>query len=357
VSWFHARLHRWWYSNELTFAVILIPVAWIYTLIMRVRGWLYALQVLPSRRVGVPVIVVGNIAVGGTGKTPLVIALAGYLAQQGWRPGIVCRGYGGKAQSWPQQVRKDSDPVSVGDEAVLLAQRTGCPVAAAGGRRVEASRGLVAHDGCNIIISDDGLQHLALHRDIEIALIDGERRHGNGRCLPAGPLREPASRLASVDLIVTNAVSSTQVQRGEMSMSLVPGPAVGVGEPGRRVPLHEFHAQPVHAVAGIGNPRRFFTTLESSGLQVVEHAFADHHAFVREDLAFGDEKAVLMTEKDAVKCMTFAADQHWYVPVTAQLPDAFFVRREQLLPDRSDTAPGPQKSGLTQAMRCGERTL
>lgn len=300
---------------------------------MRVRSGLYALQILPVHHVDVPVVVVGNIAVGGTGKTPLVVALAGYLAQLGWRPGIICRGYGGKAQAWPQQVRADSDPLSVGDEAVLLARRTGCPVTAAGSRRVAAARGLIEHDGCNIIISDDGLQHLTLHRDIEIALIDGERRHGNGRCLPAGPLREPTTRLASVDMIVTNSAFTAQVHRGELPMTLVPGPAVSVRDPSRRVPLHEFNAQPVHAVAGIGNPRRFFSMLERAGLQAVGHAFADHHAFARQDLAFGDELVVLMTEKDAVKCTTFAADSHWYVPVTAQLPDAFFVRLGQLLPD------------------------
>ncbi|MFT5446244.1 MAG: tetraacyldisaccharide 4'-kinase [Gammaproteobacteria bacterium] len=333
MSRVHARLQQWWYSKELSPGVLLIPLGWLYALVMRVRGWLYALRILPADRVAVPVIVVGNIAVGGTGKTPLVIALAGYLAQQGWRPGIICRGYGGKAHSWPQQVRADSDPASVGDEAVLLARRTGCPVAAAGSRRVAAARGLIENDGCNIIISDDGLQHLALLRDIEIALIDGERRHGNGRCLPAGPLREPTSRLASVDLIVTNAASSTQVHRGELPMSLAPGPAVNVRDPSRRAPLHEFNAQPVHAVAGIGNPGRFFSMLERAGVQAVGHAFADHHAFARQDLAFGDELVVLMTEKDAVKCSTFAADSHWYVPVTAQLPDAFFVRLGQRLPD------------------------
>ena len=161
-------------------------------------------------------------------KTPLVVGLAEYLMQQGWRPGIVCRGYGAKAQHWPQQVGADSDPRLVGDEAVLLAQRTRCPVAAAGGQRVEAARELVVRHGCNVIISDDGLQHLALQRDIEIALIDGERRHGNGRCLPSGPLREPSSRLLSVDIVVTNASTPAAVHAGELPMHLIAGPAVSV---------------------------------------------------------------------------------------------------------------------------------
>jgi tetraacyldisaccharide 4'-kinase len=332
----HARLQRLWYSKSHPLSLALIPLGLAYAMAMRIRRALYRLGVLSSNRVNARVIVVGNVAVGGTGKTPLVIALAGYLAQQGWRPGIVCRGYGGKAQHWPQQVRADSDPQMVGDESVLMARRARCPVSAAGSRRVKAARELIAHQGCNVIISDDGLQHLALQRDVEIVVIDGERRHGNGRCLPAGPLREPLSRLATVDMLVTNATSPAAVHRGEMPMQLIAGPAVSVHDKSRRMALHEFRAQPVHAVAGIGNPARFFSMLETAGLRPITHVFADHHDFEQTDVEFNDGMSVLMTEKDAVKCSRFGGPQHWFVPVTAQLPDAFFERLRRLLPPVPD---------------------
>ncbi len=294
---------------------------------MRLRRAAYRRGVLPGHRVGVPVVVVGNVAVGGTGKTPLVIWLAGFLAERGWRPGVVCRGYGGGATAWPQPVRADSDPREVGDEAVLLASRTGAPVIACGPRRVRAARDLARDGGCDVVISDDGLQHLALARDLEVVVVDGERRHGNGRCLPAGPLREPLACLADVDLVVCNG----DARSGEFAMALVPAPAQRVAGGGARRPLAAFADGLVHAVCGIGNPPRFFAMLRKAGLTLREHAFPDHHPFRPRDLDFGDDAPVLMTEKDAVKCRGFAGPRHWYVPVSAELPHAFCERLEGLL--------------------------
>lgn len=321
-----ALLQRIWYRPH-PLAYALAPLGWLYRAFMALRRTAYRLRLLPRIEVAVPVIVVGNLTVGGTGKTPVVVWLAGYLAAHGWRPGIVCRGYRGQARTWPQQVRADSDPHAVGDEAVLLARRTGCPVVACGPHRGRAVRELLRHGACDVVISDDGLQHLGLARDVEIAVIDAERRTGNGRCLPAGPLREPAARLRSVDLVIANGAA----RRGEFAMTLVPGPAVRLDDPTQRAALRSFAGNTVHAVCGIGNPRRFFALLQAHGLTLIEHALGDHHSFRAADVVFDDGLDVFMTEKDAVKCRDFASERHWYVPVTAQLPDAFCTRLERLL--------------------------
>jgi tetraacyldisaccharide 4'-kinase len=206
----------------------------------------------------------------------------------------------------------------VGDEPVLLAQRTDCPVGA-GPDRVAAVAALVAHSGCDVVISDDGLQHLALVRDVEIAVLDGERRLGNRRCLPAGPLREPAGRLKSVDFVVTNG----RAQNGEVEMRICLGDAASLRDPALRRPLEAFRGRPVHAVCGIGHPTRFFDQLEAAGLEIIRHAFPDHHNFLPNEIVFEDGNAVLMTEKDAVKCARIASEGQWYVPVDAVLPDSF----------------------------------
>jgi tetraacyldisaccharide 4'-kinase len=314
-----------WYKRH-PLGLVLAPVGWCYAAAATVRRLLYRCAVLPSHRVGVPVVVVGNVSVGGTGKTPLVAWLARYLAQVGFQPGIVTRGYGGNATQWPQQVRPDADPVVVGDEPVLLARRGGCPVAA-GPDRVAAARALVAHQGCDLILSDDGLQHLALARDVEIVLVDGIRRHGNRRCLPAGPLRESLGRLRSVDMVVANGGA----QRGEFEMRLAPWNAVNLAEPSTTRALRDFPGGPVHAVCGIGHPERFFVMLEGLGLTVERHPFPDHHPFEPADLDFGDALPVLMTEKDAVKCQRFVDSRYWYVPVRAELRPAFAARLMSLL--------------------------
>jgi len=318
-------LQYYWYTRS-PLLILLIPVALVYRITIALRRGAYRAGVLRSHRLPLPVIVVGNITVGGTGKTPLVAWLASHLREQGFRPGIVARGYRGRARSWPQQVRADSDPVMVGDEAVMLAGQCRCPLAVAPDR-VAAARALIEHSNCNIILSDDGLQHYALQRDLEIAVIDGIRRLGSGFLLPAGPLREPERRLREVDMVVVNGLGKA----GEYPMRMQPEPAVNLLMPGQRRELQEFRGQSVHAVAGIGNPERFFHTLRQAGMRVVEHAFPDHYLFKRADLDFGDDKPVLMSEKDAVKCRVFAAANDWYVPVRVEMPPVFSDRLRTLL--------------------------
>jgi tetraacyldisaccharide 4'-kinase len=317
----------------------LLPLSWLYGLAIALRRGAYRFGILRTRRFAVPLIVVGNITVGGTGKTPLVIWLAQYLRAKGLRPGIVSRGYGGRAKHWPQQVRPDSDPAAVGDEAVLLAGRTRCPMCV-GPDRPAAVAALLAHTDANIVISDDGLQHYALGRDIEIVVIDGQRRFGNGWLLPAGPLREPRYRLKAADMTVVNGTA----RDGEYSMALC-HPVLTSLDGQRQGSLEELRDQPVHAVAGIGHPERFFEMLRAHGLSVTTHGFPDHYAFNAADLLFDDDHPVLMTEKDAVKCRRLPCKNCWVVPVDAQ-PDAAFVHRlamslEEVL-DGQETAGHPR---------------
>lgn len=270
------------------------------------------------QRAEVPVVIVGNLAVGGAGKTPLVIALVEALRARGFRPGVISRGYG-RHTGDAQRVQPDATAAMVGDEPVLMARRTGAPVAVAA-RRFEAARVLTDSGEVDVLIGDDGLQHYALARDLEILVIDGARRYGNERLLPAGPLREPVARAAACDFIVCNGGTP---QAGEIPMRLDLMQARPLDGTAAR-PLATWAGQRVHAVAGIGNPQRFFEMLQARGLNVESHAFADHHAYVAADLEFGDTAPVLMTEKDAVKCRDFARP-HWYaVPVEAVLPERFF---------------------------------
>jgi tetraacyldisaccharide 4'-kinase len=319
------RLEYYWYTRN-PWLILLTPASLIYRLAVWLRRLAYRSGLLRRHRLPVPVVVVGNITVGGTGKTPLVAWLAGFLKEAGYSPGIVARGYKGKARHWPQQVRPDSDPQMVGDEAVLLAGLSGCPVAVAP-RRPQAARALIEHHNCDLILSDDGLQHYALHRDIEIAVMDGVRRLGNEFCLPAGPLREPAKRLAEVDLVVANGLAN----KGEYPMKMKASGARDIQgvEPVRE--LAGFRGQSVHGVAAIGHPERFFAVLRQAGLQVEEHTFPDHHAFVETDLAFGDDRPVFMTAKDAVKCRHLPLANAWYVPVTIEMTPEFGTRLLELL--------------------------
>ena len=317
--------HRVWYERH-PLAWLLAPLGWLYQGFMQLRGLLYSSGVLPVYNIGVPVIVVGNITVGGTGKTPLVLWLAEYLRARGYRPGIVSRGYGGLGSSnKPQQVRTDSDPGQVGDEPVILARRSGCPVAISRDR-CQAARGLVEHTGCDFIISDDGLQHLRLGRDIEIVVIDGQRRLGNGFCLPAGPLREGRNRLRRTDIIVT----SGRAERGEHAMSYEPGQLQSMtGQ--SPVTINEWRGRTVHAIAGLGNPGRFFSLLRQEGLQLITHEYPDHYRFCAADLDFADDYPVVMTEKDAIKCEGLKQKNTWYLPVTVSLPRTFEYRLDNLL--------------------------
>lgn len=318
-------IEQYWYKKS-AWGLVLAPLSWLFCVAVFLRRKAYESGLLNVQRVSAPVVVVGNITVGGTGKTPLVAWIVERLSRAGWTPGIISRGYGGQARNWPQQVRPDSDPVMVGDEPVLLAQRCRCPVAV-GPDRVAAARALLEHTDCDVVVSDDGLQHYALGRDIEIAVIDGVRRFGNERCLPAGPLREPKRRLADVDLVVCNGLA----RRLEYAMHMTGEPLRGVRDPTSIRALETLRGQSVHAVAGIGAPERFFSQLRQNGLQVVEHPFPDHHRFVAADLDFGDGQPILMTEKDAVKCARFAPDNAWCLPIVAELDERFGDRLLELL--------------------------
>ena len=312
-------------------ARLLVPLSWIFRLTVWLRRTLYRFKVLRVYRAPLPVVIIGNITVGGTGKTPLVIWLVEYLLDLGYQPGIVARGYRGKSEYWPRLVVGSSDPLELGDEPVLLARRTQQPVCV-GPNRPDAVKMLVDQTDCNIIVSDDGLQHYALARDLEIAVVDGERRFGNALFLPAGPLREPVSRLKSVDFVVVNGDGL----EGEYPMKLSIATAVNLQNAGLCRALEDFIGGPVHAVAGIGNPKRFFDTLRQTGLEVIEHPFPDHHLFRYSDISFKDEYPVLMTEKDAVKCARFGKVSHWYLKVDAELDSDFSERFTQLLREITD---------------------
>lgn len=323
-------LTRGWYGGESR--LWLMPLALLFGLFTGLRRLAFRHGLFASSHPGVPVIVVGNIAIGGTGKTPLVIWLATQLRARGVAAGIVLRGYGGTAGR-PRLVERDSDPAEVGDEAVLIARRAGCPVAV-GSKRVEAAR-LLADAGCQAVISDDGLQHLAMQRDVEIAVIDGARGFGNGALLPRGPLRETPGRLQSVDAVVINGSDLTGVAgRSSAPLSMfMATEALRSVRTGEQIQLEALRGAQVHAVAGIGNPERFFEQLRMAGCRPVEHAFADHYTYAPADLAFADPWPIVMTEKDAVKCRAFATDRMQYLQVSATLPEADAARLLQLVED------------------------
>lgn len=309
-----------WYGPSAP--LLLQPFAALYGLGMRLRSAAYARGWLSTGAAPCPVVVIGNLTVGGTGKTPLVIWLARRLRARGVRVGIVARGHGSSTRpAAPAPVSAQSRWEDVGDEAVLLHARSGCPTRV-GRDRLAAARS-VAADGAELILADDGLQHLALRRDCEIMVIDGSRGFGNGSLLPAGPLREPVSRVAGADLIVLNgAAEHPSLRRVALpadrlvQMQLVPGQAYCLdAQPRAPLPLASFAGEPIHAIAGIGNPQRFFRELRDCGLEPIEHAFPDHHPFAAADLEFGDARPILMTEKDAVKCRAFADPRMWVVPV------------------------------------------
>ncbi|HET7764478.1 MAG TPA: tetraacyldisaccharide 4'-kinase [Burkholderiales bacterium] len=305
---------RHWYRLS-PLSVLLYPLSLVFRLAVAVRRLAFRLGVLRSTRAAIPVIVVGNLTVGGTGKTPLVLALVEALRARGLRPGILSRGYGGASAS-PRPVAAGDDPRRSGDEPVLLAERSGCPVWV-GADRVAAARALVAaHPECSVILCDDGLQHYRLRRDFEIAVED-ERGAGNGLLLPAGPLREPESR--RVDATVAN---RGEPGRGKFAMRLIASGLYRVGDAPVRLLPSELAGKRLHAVAGIGNPGRFFATLSRMGLAFSAHPFPDHHAFAAEDLQFSDCDLVLMTEKDAVKCRRFGRRDLVAVRVEAEVDPA-----------------------------------
>ena len=306
-----------------------------YGTVVAFRRSLYRKRILRSIRIDRPVLVVGNLIAGGSGKTPFAIALVERLRAAGWNPGVASRGYGRDDAAKAAWVDAATDPRIGGDEPVLLAMRTGAKVRV-DADRVAAARALVA-EGCDIVVCDDGLQHYRLQRDIEIEVIDGRRRYGNGQLLPAGPLREPAERGEGCDFRVLNAGSSPDIVSGfgEWPMWLQSGEARPL-QGGRPQPLSTFAAQRVHAVAGIGDPERFFSMLRDAGIAVVPHAFPDHHRYEQDDLRFGSDLPVLMTEKDAVKCKAFANQRYYSVGIDAQLPEAFWLALLDRLPALRD---------------------
>jgi tetraacyldisaccharide 4'-kinase len=313
-------LTRLWYGNS-GGAALLQPLAWLYGSAMAVRRSAYSRGWFASHRIARPVIVVGNLTVGGTGKTPLTVWLATSLRERGFKVGIVSRGYG-RSETAPRAVEPEDDWRIVGDEPLLLRRHSGCPTVV-GADRVAAAQKLV-EQGVDVILADDGLQHLRLKRDFELVVVDGARGFGNERLLPAGPLREGTSRLATADAVVVTGKPEHASLAGlppvfEMALEISNAMPIGGGA---AQPLDRFKGELVHAVAGIGNPARFFRELRGRGIEPVEHPFPDHHPFTAADLDFGDRLPVLMTEKDAVKCRSFADARLWQVPITVRFSDA-----------------------------------
>jgi len=314
-------LEKNWYRIS-PLHLLLWPLSLLFRLLSMTRRLLYRSNLLHSSKLPVPIVIIGNITVGGTGKTPFTLWLAQQLLDDGWHPGIISRGYTKTKQqrpNIPHAVELNDSPDVVGDEPLLMVQRDLCPVWI-GRDRVAAARALLqAHPECDVILSDDGLQHYRLQRDIEIVLVDGNRGFGNGLLLPAGPLREPASRLKSVDFVVIN---GGKPDAGEFSMQLEGSSFFNLLNPDTVLPASSFSGQHVHAIAGIGHPERFFSHLKQLGISPQTHAFPDHHCYTAADIMFNDAEAILMTEKDAVKCTSFATEQCWVLRVDAQIDPA-----------------------------------
>lgn len=315
-------LDHYWYSTNII-SLLLLPLAGLFCSISYIRSLLYRLGILKSYRAPVPVIIIGNISVGGTGKTPLIIELVKQLQSQGRKPGVISRGYGGNASNWPQVVDVQSSANMVGDEPCLIYQHTTCPMTVGPDRKQDIEL-LLSRFDCDIVLCDDGMQHYALQRDIEIAVIDAQRMFGNRLCLPSGPLREPVSRLQSVDLVLFNGADEDQqgfVMQAQDCQKISTNESLA---------LADLAGQTVHAVAGIGNPQRFFAMLKKQGLKVIPHEFADHHDYQLSDVLFDDDLTVLMTEKDAVKCKAFDLTKHWSVPIEINLSTSAQLKITQL---------------------------
>jgi len=324
------NLDALWYQNQgITWPFRSLSL--LFSFIVALRRKLYHWGILKQQRFSIPVIVVGNLTVGGTGKTPLVIHLVELLKKEGFSPAIVSRGYKG-SHSKPTFVYPHTDPQEVGDEAVLLATRLNCPIVVGKDRCQAVALLLQARHNIDIVVSDDGLQHYALYRQIEIVVVDGERRFGNGLCLPIGPLREPIERLKSVDFVV---IHGGNAKENEFDMQSKPELSYNAALPELQQPLTFFQGIRVHALAGIGNPKRFFDLLRNYGIDVIEHAYSDHYLYKREDIYFSDDYPVIMTEKDAVKCVSFVSRQHWVLPIKALVNSLFDVKLLALIKERT----------------------
>ncbi|GMR01012.1 MAG: tetraacyldisaccharide 4'-kinase [Gammaproteobacteria bacterium] len=321
-------LGKCWYQPDLpaNFLVwLLLPLSWLYCAAAVVRRKSYQLKLKKSYAARVPVVVIGNIVVGGSGKTPLLISVCEFIKKNGFKPGVVSRGYGGKVAGVKQVLANDPAEL-VGDEPLMICQRTKVPVVV-GADRVAAVSHLLENNQCDIVLSDDGLQHYRMQRDIEIAVIDSNRGFGNGFCLPAGPLRERVSRLKEVDMVVYNGVdgdfsggaNSESTEVFSYTLKIVDLCHLSREE---CVELSSFMDKPVHAVAGIGNPLRFFAQLRDNGIDVIEHAFSDHHAYTQADFSGWDNDCIIMTEKDAVKCRDLSLPDAWVVNIIADISES-----------------------------------
>ena len=330
---------REWQRNS-PWQILLRPISWLFGLVAGLRRAMFRAGLLKIQHLKVPVVVVGNICVGGTGKTPLVMAVVHWLQEHGYRPGIVSRGYGSLAEKTGQShevaTSDDAAAAKFGDEPVMLVLRLGCPMFVGADRARAATSLLAAHPEVNVIVSDDGLQHYAMHRDVEIALVDGSRGFGNGALLPAGPLREPVRRLFRVSAVVANGTGRRFKQAMPSLLGMTLGnerfvPMAG----GEELDLETFRAfvegKSLHLLAGTGNPQRFFSHLHRHGFVTSDHPLDDHHRFRREDIEYPG--IVLMTEKDAVKCRQWADQRHWFMRVDAQLPVNFYTLLHARLAD------------------------
>lgn len=306
-------LEQQWYQIG-PWHILLWPISLIFSGLVWIRRVFYRVGIFKSYGLPVPLVVVGNITVGGAGKTPLVILLAKHLRQLGYHPGVISRGYGAVI-STAKPVEQNSTAQEVGDEPLLIARQSECPVWVGRDRVLTAQSLLRAHPNCNILISDDGLQHYRMRRDVELVVVDGVRRFGNKLSLPAGPLREPMLRLSQVDAIVYNGgdgASNYQMRLRGVRLMNVQDPSIAISPA-------ELTGRPLHAIAGIGHPDRFFEQLKQLGMDVQKHPFPDHHHYSLEDLQFAGDDTILMTEKDAVKCTAFARSNWWYLPVEAEV--------------------------------------
>ncbi|MGH1373562.1 MAG: tetraacyldisaccharide 4'-kinase [Cellvibrionaceae bacterium] len=333
-AWYQGR---WWLW-------LLWPLSMVLRLLAAVRRRHLSQK---SEALEVPVIVVGNITLGGTGKTPVIISLVNHLREKGFNPGVLSRGYGAKAPHYPYLVTPLSPVVESGDEPLLIALEAQCPVMI-GADRIASARALIDEHQCDILLSDDGLQHYRLSRQWEICVLDATRLWGNGLCLPAGPLREPPKRLAEVDAILLNGVLS-QPQQAQPQIKLLLGDSHTLSlkpsawhklDDGTRCSIADFEqmtqgsnreAKSGYAVTGIGNPDRFFQTLSSLGVDCPNRSFPDHYAFSASDLAFAGDNLLMMTAKDAVKCRSFARPNWWYLSVRAQLSESFWAQLDDFL--------------------------
>lgn len=320
------REHVWldaWYGQR-RWTLWLLPVMWVFILFAALRR--YWLEHYRQKKLATPVIVVGNISVGGTGKTPLLIALVEHLQQHGFTPGVISRGYGGSAPHYPYMLDVHSSAAEAGDEPMAIFQRTACKVCV-GADRVAAAK-LLEDEGCTVLLSDDGLQHYRLGRAIEIAVVDGLRGVGNGFRLPVGPLRESVNRLKFVDWVVVNSPGEDFHIPSLPHFFYIPMQIKALTlvnlQTNQQTPIAQLAQQTVHAVAGIGNPERFYRTLQQENLQPIAHSFPDHHAYSPDDFNFGDQLPIVMTEKDAVKCRRFAQAHWYYLPISAELPESFW---------------------------------